>query len=141
MSGETDLKVLIDSMHPELSQEEYVFCTTQRNLKDVAAWHPWAIIREQEAITVIVRRETAEENELSYGSVFRRITLNIHSSLDAVGLTAAVSSKLARSGISANMVAAYYHDHIFVQNEKADLALHLLSELAEGQTSQAGLER
>jgi uncharacterized protein len=135
-SGETDLKILIDSMHPELSSEQYVFCTTQRNLKEIAEWHPWAIITEQEAITVIVRRETADENGLPYESVFRRITLNVHSSLDAVGLTAAVSTKLTRSGISANMVAGYYHDHIFIQNEKADVALHLLSEMAEGQTPQ-----
>lgn len=58
--------------------------------------------------------------------MFRGITLTIHSSLDAVGITAAVSTKLAEQGISANVIAAYYHDHIFVQAEKAELAIEAL---------------
>ena len=67
-------------------------------------------------------------NQLAFESVFRGITLTIHSSLDAVGLTAAVSGKLAANNISANVIAAYYHDHIFVQTEKAELALKVLNE-------------
>ena len=55
----------------------------------------------------------------------------IHSSLEAVGLTAAVSTKLATKGISANVIAAYYHDHIFVSAEKAELALLALKELSK----------
>ena len=54
----------------------------------------------------------ADESGLSYESIFSKITLEIHSSLDAVGLTAAFSNKLTSYGISANVVAGYYHDHI-----------------------------
>jgi hypothetical protein len=61
--------------------------------------------------------------------VFRGITLNVHSGLDAVGLTAALSSKLAEHGISANVIAGYFHDHIFVQNEHAEKAIAALNEL------------
>ncbi len=67
------------------------------------------------------RQEAAEKAQLAYESKFNQITLTVHSSLDAVGLTAAVATKLASYGISANVVAAYYHDHIFVQTEKADV--------------------
>lgn len=65
-----------------------------------------------------------------YESLFKQITLTVYSSLDALGLTAAVARKLASHGISANVVAAYYHDHIFVQKEKADEALLALKELS-----------
>ena len=73
--------------------------------------------------TLIVSVDAADKAQLAYESTFKQITLTVHSSLDAVGLTAAVSTKLTSHGISANVVAAYYHDHIFVQTEKADKAL------------------
>jgi hypothetical protein len=66
--------------------------------------------------------KAAEKAQLAYKGKFKQITLTVHSSLDAVGLTAAVATKLASYGISSNVVAAYYHDHIFVQTEKADSA-------------------
>ena len=65
---------------------------------------------------------------INYESVYKLISLNVHSSLDAVGLTAAFSTKLAEKNISANVVAAYYHDHIFVPEEKAEQALAAISE-------------
>lgn len=130
MSGEKDLDILLGSMDPELDKEEYVFCTTHKNFAGVIEWNPWAMIREKEAVTVILSKESADANALAYESIFKCITLNIHSSLDAVGLTAAVSSTLARSKISANIVAAYFHDHIFIQKEKADMAISLLRELS-----------
>ncbi|MGK0170517.1 MAG: hypothetical protein ACI9W2_002243, partial [Gammaproteobacteria bacterium] len=67
---------------------------------------------------------------LPFESVFRRITLTVHSSLDTIGLTAAVSSKFAEHGVSANVIARYYHDHIFVQSECAEHAIAALSELS-----------
>ena len=60
--------------------------------------------------------------------LFKLITLTVHSSLKSVGLTAAVTSKLAEYEISANVVAAYYHDHIFVPYEKAKKAMEVLRE-------------
>ena len=66
----------------------------------------------------------------NYESIFKCITLKVHSSLETVGLTAAVSNKLAERGISANVIAAYFHDHIFVQAEKADVALSALNEFS-----------
>lgn len=62
------------------------------------------------------------------------ITLSVHSSLDAVGLTAAVARQLATGGISCSVVAGYFHDRLFVPIDKADLAVNLLRDLTKPQT-------
>lgn len=127
MVGETDLSRLLESMSPKLMPGEYVFCTIEGDVSDYIKLDPLAFFRETEGLTLVINKSSAEANNLPFDSVFRRITLTIHSSLDAVGLTAAVSSRLAEEGISANVIAAYYHDHIFVQVDKADLAINALA--------------
>ncbi len=130
MTGEKNLEKLLASMSPSLMDGEYVFCTF-RNVQygDYPDLEPIAAIRESEGLTLVIPKNKADENFLMYESVFRKITLNVHSSLDAVGLTAAVSTKLKDYGISANVMAGYYHDHIFVQKELANTAIEALSEL------------
>ena len=128
MAGIVELDELLKSMTPEIKSGEYVFCTVAGNYSDYAGLNPLASFVEAEGLTLIVSVEAAKEAQLSYESTFRQITLTVHSSLDAVGLTAAVATKLASYSISANVVAAYYHDHIFVQSEKANEALLALQE-------------
>ena len=128
MIGETNLSKLLESMSPELMPDEYVFCTVQGEYGDFHELSPLASYREVEGLTLVVTKEAAIANQLPFESIFSGITLTIHSSLDAVGLTAAVATKLAEKGISANVIAAYYHDHIFVQTEKAELAIEALGE-------------
>lgn len=128
MVGETNLNKLLGSMSPELMQDEYVFCSVPEEYFDFNGLSPLAFYRETEGVTLVVTKAAAIANKLSFESVFRCITLTVHSSLDAVGLTAAVSTKLAEKGISANVIAAYYHDHIFVPSEKAELAIEALGD-------------
>ncbi|WP_426415949.1 ACT domain-containing protein [Aestuariirhabdus sp. LZHN29] len=128
MVGETNLGKLLASMSPELLPDEYVFCTVPGEYGDYLQLSPLACFRETEGLTLVVTKSAAIAGQMPFESVFKAITLTIHSSLDAVGLTAAVSTKLAENGISANVIAAYYHDHIFVQAQKAELALNALSE-------------
>jgi uncharacterized protein len=130
MIGETNLSKLLASMSPALMSDEYVFCSVQGEYQDYAQLTPLATFREEEGLTLVVTKDAAMASNLPFESVFKGITLTIHSSLDAVGLTAAVSSKLAEKGISANVIAAYYHDHIFVQSEKAELAIAALGEFS-----------
>jgi len=130
MFGETNLNKLLASMSPELMPDEYVFCSVQGEYNDFNKLCPLASYREAEGLTLVISKEAAITNKLPFESVFRGITLTIHSSLDAVGLTAAVSTKLAEKGISANVIAAYYHDHIFVQAHKAELAIEALAEFS-----------
>jgi hypothetical protein len=131
MLGETNLTVLLASMSPVLLDDEYVFCSVQGQYGDYQTLSPLATFRESEGLTLVLTKAAAIEGGLSFESVFKAITLTVHSSLDAVGLTAAVANKLTEKGISANVIAAYYHDHIFVQTEKAALAIEALNELSK----------
>ena len=130
MAGIKDLNKLLNSMQPELIDKAFVFCTVAGNFKEYIALEPIATFIESEGLTLVLTKDKADEAGLNYEGVFRQITLTVHSSLQAVGLTAAVSTKLASKGISANVIAAYYHDHIFVSLEQAEQALLALKELS-----------
>lgn len=131
MTGETNLSTLLKSMAPNLLDGHYVFVTfANAHYGDHANLEPIAMVQEDEGMTLVVPRDLADQHALKYQAVFCCITLNVHSSLDAVGLTAAVSSAFANQGISANVVAGYYHDHIFVPADVAQLALAALVELS-----------
>jgi len=131
MSGEKNLDRLLRALSPELITGEFVFCSFEKaRYGDHSDLEPIAAVSESEGLTLIIPKSKADEHHLKYGSVFKGITLDVHSSLDAVGLTAAFSRKLAEHGISANVIAGYFHDHIFVQNELAEKAIAALSELS-----------
>lgn len=130
MSGEVDLEKLLALLQPQLLEGEFVFCNLKgKTLSDVLELDPLSSYREDEGLSLLLSKEQAEGAGIQYDSVFRGITLSVHSSLDAVGLTAAVSNKLAANGIPANIIAAHFHDHVFVPIGQAELALQLLTEL------------
>lgn len=129
MSGITDINDLLGSMQPALVDESFVFCTVKGQLAEYVALAPIAIFREIEGLTLVLSKAAADQAGLDYEGVFRQITLTVHSSLEAVGLTAAVSTALADQDISANVIAAYYHDHVFVPNAQAEQALLALKSL------------
>ncbi|WP_295893933.1 ACT domain-containing protein [uncultured Vibrio sp.] len=131
MSGITDLDELLRSMSPKLVESEFVFCTVSGSLAEHVSLNPVATFIEQEGLTLVVERSIAEKMGLPFEGSYRQITLTVHSSLEAVGLTAAVTKKLASKNISANVIAAYYHDHIFVQSRKAQDAVSALEEFKE----------
>lgn len=132
MTGETDLDQLISQMRPMLDPEPYVFCTfAEKTVADLAAYEPVGLFAETEGMSAILPVEKARALGLAEAEWFRRITLTVHSSLEAVGLTAAVSAALARAGIPANVVAAFFHDHVFVPAAQAEEALRLLTCLSE----------
>lgn len=131
-SGGTDLRRLLSSLQPVLLKPDYVFCTVaDATHADFRGLEPLASFLEDEGLSLILEQGVADRLGLIYASVFRAITLSVHSSLDAIGLTAAVAGKLADHGISANVVAASYHDHIFVPRDKAKKALALLAAMSE----------
>lgn len=130
MTGETQLATLLRSLDPELAAPEVVFVSfTDAQYGDYADLQPLAMVQEAEGMTLVVQKALADQFQLAYDGVFQCITLKVHSSLQAVGLTAAVSRQLAQRGISANVLAGYYHDHIFVPAHLADKALEALTEL------------
>ena len=122
------LTAMLSSLLPELIAGEYAFCAVPALYAvDYAALSPLASFREREGLTLVLDVSAADAAGLAYDSVFRCISLGLDSSLDAVGLTAAVAGRLAEQGIGANVVAAYHHDHIFVPASRADDALAVLS--------------
>jgi uncharacterized protein len=130
MTGETNLDRLLKTMKPKLNIGEYVFCSvkdiTSVDIKDTVL-----IFKEDEAITIIVKKEIADRLNLNYSFISSWITLTVHSSLEAVGLTASFSKALSESGISCNVVAAFYHDHIFVDKRDAEKAMTVLNRFSE----------
>jgi hypothetical protein len=130
MTGEKDLDVLLKKMKPKHNIGDYVFCSVADlsgiNLNDIIL-----IFREEEGNTIIIKRELADNLQLEYSFVAAWITLSVHSSLEAVGLTAAFSTALSKEGISCNVVAAFYHDHIFVDKMDAEKAMNILSKFSK----------
>jgi hypothetical protein len=130
MTGETNLSVLLKSMQPALDDREYVFCSVSHQERQYLKLDLVCYFREAEGLTLVLQREYADAAELSYSSVFRMVTLSIHSSLEAVGFLAAITAKLAQHGISVNPISAYYHDHLFVPASRAEEVVALLQEFA-----------
>ena len=128
MTGEKDLGKLLRTMKPERQPGDYVFCLVE-DLSTVPLAEVVLMFRENEGITVIVRKELADKLGLSYSFVAAWITLTVHSSLEAIGLTAAFSKALAENGISCNVVAAFYHDHLFVPQKDSAKAMEILNGL------------
>jgi hypothetical protein len=118
MKGEKDLPKLLKAMKPKHNIGDYVFCTvgelTSLNLDDVIL-----LFKEQEGNTIVIKKELADSLKLEYSFIASWITLNVHSSLEAVGLTAAFFAE----GISCNVVAAFYYDHIFVDKKYTEKQL------------------
>lgn len=130
MTGIKELQTLLANLDPVLDERSFVFCTfPDFNSNDICCLNPIGMFQEKEGVTLIITKQQAIDSHIDYESVYKLISLNVHSSLDAVGLTAAFSAKLAEKNISANVVAAYYHDHIFVPEEKAEQALMAICEL------------
>lgn len=125
-TGETDLAVLLRSMRPDLFEGDWFFGTVPPGTAVDAA----ATVREPEGLSVLVDRAEAERLGLDTTAPFRWITLRVHSSLEAVGLTAAVSRVLAERGISCNVVAGAFHDHLLVPAARAEDALAALERLS-----------
>jgi len=129
MTGEKNLTQLLKTMQPQLISGDFVFCTIADpaviNIADMVM-----LFKEQEGFTVIVSKEIADKLQLNYSFVAAWITLTVHSSLEAVGLTAAFSNALAAEGISCNVVAAFYHDHIFVDKKDASHAITILNQFS-----------
>jgi hypothetical protein len=132
MPGERDLAPLLRGLSPALDDIQYGFGTLPRGqaLPDGVRW--LGLFEEDEGVTVIAPRETLAAAGIVHSAAMAKISLKVHSSLEAVGLTAAISAALTDVGISANVVAAYFHDHVFVPWNRRDEALIVLRALSVG---------
>lgn len=140
MTGERQLATLIAQMKPWLDEEEFVFCTIAPQALDHQPDPPFtklshlrrvaiAQFQEAEGISLILPKAIAAAHGLPTSFPCRKITLTVHSSLDAIGFLAAVTAELARHNISVNPVSAYFHDHLFVPCDRADEAMSVLTQM------------
>ncbi|MFD0732146.1 ACT domain-containing protein [Planotetraspora mira] len=128
MAGESDLRKLLTDMRPQLNPGRYVFTTVEGDVPPGVT--PVVMVSEDEGTTLIVPQQEADAAGLAYEYVTGWITLRVHSALEAVGLTAAVARELADIGLSCNVVAGFYHDHLFVPYGRVAEAVAVLEDLA-----------
>lgn len=130
MAGEKNLQQLLKTLQPQHNIGDYVFCI----IKDIGTIDLNEVVllfKEAEGHTIIIKKELADTLQLPYTFVASWITLTVHSSLEAVGLTAAFAAALTKEGISCNVVAAFYHDHIFVSKTDTEKAMTVLNNLSK----------
>lgn len=128
-SGSRDVAAMVNDLEVVALPEEYVYAVVPPTHPVLAVAR--ATIHEEEGITVVVRRAVADSHRLEYSFVAAWLTLTVHSSLEAVGLTAIVSTALADAGIACNMLAGTYHDHLLVPAAERESAIAVLDELRE----------
>ena len=123
MAGERDLSVLLRSLGP--GEFVYVLADTVPHAEVHAS------IRESEGVSYVLERDDADRLGLSYDFVAGWISLTVHSALEAVGLTAAVSAAFTKQGISCNVIAGLFHDHVLVPIARVDEAMAVIAKLAK----------
>lgn len=129
VKGETNLDKLLASMSPELVEGLYVFATVADGVVPPGL-RPRLLFEEAEGLTLILLKDAAEAHGLPYEFPCRMITLNIHSSLDAVGFLARITTALAQQGMGVNPVSGFFHDHLFVPDGREWDAMAVLAAFA-----------
>lgn len=132
--GETDLSKLLRSLTWECAAGEYMFCTAPPGFQLPQGVDPQMVFNERGRGTtyVVLADDVAKLDEVVRSTATLRskmITLTVHSSLEAVGFIAEISRRLAERSIPCNVVAAYFHDHLFIAPDKVDDVLLTLSEI------------
>ncbi|SFD37757.1 ACT domain-containing protein [Algibacter pectinivorans] len=130
MSGEKNLEKLVRSMSPKLNEGEYVFVTV-KHFGEIKREDTICEFKEAEGITLVMDKTKADGLGLAYSFIASWITLEVHSALDAVGLTALFAQELTKHNISSNIIAGFYHDHIFVDKNDAEQAVKALTALSK----------
>lgn len=128
--GEADLSRLLSTLKADARPETFVFLTIPHAEPPPSSLFLQMQFREAEGLTVITTVESAVEHGFEGRMPSTMITCQVHSALEAVGFMAKISQVLAQHEIACNVVAGFYHDHLFVPTTKAQKALEVLNDLA-----------
>ena len=138
MPGETSLSTLLTTLKLSLDPRTFVFLTVPPTSNPSSLPIPFndihMLFREKQGITIITTVDVAESHGFRVGDEncfykSKMITLDVHSSLEAVGFMSVISKKLADEGVNSNPVSAFYHDHLFVKEGEEERAMKVLEEL------------
>ena len=125
-----ELKDILGNLKPRILEGSFVFTTSNDELVHLMkTFKPIATFREEEGITLVISKDEADKFNIKYDSLFRCISLGVHSSLNSYGLISSISRELTKKKISSNVFSGFYHDHIFVQADLADTALQVINSL------------
>lgn len=132
-TGETNLSTLLSTMQPTLDPTTYVFVNTTEPLTSLAlsTLQPQLIVQEAEGTTIVTTEALATSH--GYKEVIfpcKKISLTVHSSLEAIGLIATITNRLKDHQISTNVVSGVFHDHIYVPADRAKDAMRVLEEIS-----------
>ncbi|KAM0442118.1 hypothetical protein ACHAQK_004440 [Fusarium lateritium] len=135
--GELSLSKLLSTLTTTLHSTTYVFATITDPSQLPPQSETQMMFKESEGITLIISKDYAESHQIDYFLPCKMVTLNVTSSLEAVGFMAVIATKLAEKGIACNCVSGFYHDHVFVPFGREDETLEVLSQLATEKTAEA----
>jgi hypothetical protein len=122
---------LLATMRPRLHAGTCVFATLPASRALPSGLDPVMMFRKAEGLTVILEESAASRAGVPGAFRSRMVTLDIRSSLEAVGFMAAITARLAAAGMGVNPVSAFYHDHLFVPVDRVDDAIRILEQLAD----------
>lgn len=128
--GELSLSKLLSTLTTSLHPTTYVFATITDPSQLPPQSETQMMFKESEGITLIISKDYAESHQIDYFLPCRMITLNVTSSLEAVGFMAVIATRLAAKEIPCNCVSGFYHDHVFVPLGREEETLEVLSQLA-----------
>jgi uncharacterized protein len=130
MAGETDLNALLRQLKPHLHPQDFRFVFIPNGKSMDPSLKPMALVAEEDGLTVVTPSRNVAGKIFEMSGPMARITLTVHSSLEAIGLTAAVATALTARNISANVIAGFKHDHVFVRWDQRDMAMDTLNKLS-----------
>jgi uncharacterized protein len=127
--GEKDLQTLLRTIQPTIIEGNWAFATVPKGKPVPPGLNPLMTYREPEGVTLLLDEQELARSGLPHAFFCRGISLNVSSSLYAIGFLAAVSEVLAKAAMSINIVSAYHRDYIFVPSGRAEEAVALLKKL------------
>lgn len=131
MAGLPELSEVLKIMKPKIQPGEYIFCVVSEAKFRTMNIKALCTFKEKEGISAILDRPSADGNAIQYSSVWKMISLSVNSSLESIGMLAAISTRFAKERIPLNVISAYHHDHLFVPVQFAEKAMALLKKIGE----------
>jgi uncharacterized protein len=124
--GETDLAAMLATLAVQRRPGVFTYIAVEVPTPGlIAAAH--AVVKEGPLTTIVLPVEAAERAGQLVTVRFAWLSLSVQSSLEAVGLTAAISTRLTELDIPCNVLAGYHHDHLLVPIERVDDAIAALT--------------